>query len=189
MLKVIVMALGLALSTTAMSSPIQGLVANLNQGIFSEVEAEAFNWKVGDTSSYDMNAGFVKGSMVMTITSINGNEVIINQKLDLGFLGKQDCDATIDASNGQTTKLVCNGQEQQRPDQGDIELVDMKEDKITVPAGTFDCIHIVAKNKKDNSEINQWANPKLIPVSGLIKAVTPSQLGKVTVELKSFKKM
>lgn len=189
MLKVIVMALGLALSTTAMSAPIQGLVASLNQGIFSEVDAGAFNWKVGDTASYNMNAGFVKGSMVMTITSINGNEVTINQKLDLGFLGKQDCDATIDASNGQTTKLVCNGQEQQRPEQGDIEVVDMKEDKITVPAGTFDCIHITAKNKKDNSELNQWINPKLVPVSGLIKAVTPSPLGKVTVELKSFRKM
>jgi hypothetical protein len=49
-------------------------------------------------------------------------------------------------------------------------------------------LHIIAKNTKDNSEINQWANPKLVPVSSLIKAVTPSQIGTMTVELTAFKK-
>ncbi|MCE3010511.1 MAG: hypothetical protein LW875_07860 [Proteobacteria bacterium] len=188
MIKSAVLALCLTFAVGAQATNVNQVALGLSQSVLSEVDAQNMNWKVGDSASYNMKGGFINGKMVMTIKSITGNEVVINQNLDLGFLGKQDCDATIDASNGQTKKLVCNGQEQQAPSQGDIEVVDIKDDKITVPAGTFECLHIIAKNTKDNSEINQWANPKLVPVSGLIKAVTPSQIGTMTVELTSFKK-
>jgi hypothetical protein len=45
------------------------------------------------------------------------------------------------------------------------------------------------KDKDQNdAEINAWLNPQLVPLSGLLKQVAPSQFGTVTVSLTSFKK-
>jgi hypothetical protein len=109
--------------------------------------------------------------------------------MDLGFAGKQDCDEVIDSTTGAVKSMVCNGQNQNPGDASDVEVIDSKEDTITVPAGTFTCLYIKAHSKSQNADIEQWANPKLVPVMGLVKALAPSQIGQVTVELTSFKKM
>ncbi|PIS10164.1 MAG: hypothetical protein COT73_10880 [Bdellovibrio sp. CG10_big_fil_rev_8_21_14_0_10_47_8] len=59
---------------------------------------------------------------------------------------------------------------------------------MTVPAGTFTCLYIRAKDSEKNQEIQQWINPKLIPVLGMAKSIVPSQMGEVVLELTSFKK-
>ena len=62
-------------------------------------------------------------------------------------------------------------------------------EKVTVPAGTFDTIYIKIKDKANNDQISeQWVNPRDIPLSGMVKSLADSQLGKVTIELTSFKK-
>ena len=108
----------------------------------------------------------------------------------MGFLGKQNCEMTINPQTGETKKFVCNGQEQ-NADQGQVEVIDSKEDTITVPAGTFTCLYIKAKStaQGQTNEIQQWANPKLVPVMGMVKTIAPSQMGEVNLELTSFKKM
>ena len=149
------------------------------------------NWKVGDTASYKLNiASFINGTMVMTIKALTDSEMTMGQDADLGFAGKQSCDVLIDIHNGKVKKMTCNGQDQ-TPAEGanDIEIVETKEDHITVPAGAFDCIYIKAKQKSDGKEIEQWINPKLVPVTGAIKMIAPTQLGAMTVELTSYKKM
>lgn len=189
MLKGILVSSLLLLGAFAQATSGQTLATSMFDQVKQSIMAEPAsgpNFKVGDSASYNLNAGFIKGSMKMTVTKAEASEVVIHQDLDMGFLGKQSCDATIDMSTGSYKKLVCNGQDQQIPSQGDLELVDMKEDKITVPAGTFVCVYIKALDKKKNETIEQWANPKLIPVSGMIKSIAPSQLGPVTIELTSF---
>jgi hypothetical protein len=78
--------------------------------------------------------------------------------------------------------MIVNGKEQAPPEQ-DIEVIEVKEDTVTVPAGTYKAVYIKAKDKKQNQEIEQWANPKEVAIMGMIKTISPSQLGKVNVEL------
>ncbi|HND86173.1 MAG TPA: hypothetical protein PLU50_10210, partial [Pseudobdellovibrionaceae bacterium] len=109
----------------------------------------------------------------------------IDQDVDLGFAGKQNASMLIDQNTGEIKKMLVNGKEQSVPKQ-DIEVIEVKEDKITVPAGTFECIHARLRDKGQNQEINSWINPQQIPLSGMLKTIQPSQFGNVTILLKSF---
>lgn len=150
--------------------------------------SEQREWKVGDSASYKLNmGGFINGSMVMTVKSYDAQGLLITQDMDLGFAGKQNCEMLIDPGTGKTKSLVCNGQNQD-VGENNVEIIETKEATVTVPAGTFQAIYIKAKNNSDNSEIQQWVNPRDVPVFGLIKTIAPSQLGEVTIELTSFKR-
>jgi hypothetical protein len=181
--------LSLAFGLSAQASTINNVVSDLSVQLLSnDVSAQGFNFKVGDQASYTLNmASFIKGGMVMTVKAVADEEVVISQDMDLGFLGKQACEETINPHTGEVKKMVCNGQEQNQ-EAGDFEVIDTKEDTVKVPAGTFTCLYIKAKNKADNTEAEQWVNPKEVPVFGLVKMKTQSQMGPVQVELKSFKK-
>lgn len=189
MFKALIAVLGLAFSVNAVAAPsvTEALVQVQLPGIMEQARTQGLDWKVGDTASYAVDMGFIKGSMVSSVRSVANDGIWMEQNVDLGFAGKQKMEMLIDPNTGETKKLLVNGKEQQIPKQ-DIEVIEIKEASVTVPAGTFDCIHARLKNKEDNSEINAWINPQLIPMSGLLKQVAPSQFGKVTVSLKSFQK-
>ena len=167
---------------------INTALVGMTQSILAETMTAPGNWVVGDTASYKMNmGGFLEGTMKMSVKQIDSSGLVINQEADLSFMGKQSCDITIDLSNGNIKSLVCNGQAQQVPE-SDMELVDNREETITVPAGTFKSAYLKMLNKKDNTTAEQWVNPTLIPVTGMITAISQSQFGPVTLELTSFKK-
>lgn len=191
MFKKLLLALGLVVSVSAgASTNINSLMSDISSAVLADVQAQSpFNWKVGDTASYKLNmGGFIQGKMVMTIKVVEPAKLVIAQDMDLGFAGKQSCEQTLNPNTGEVISIVCNGQQQQAGNQGDIEMIDSKEDTVTVPAGTFTCLYIKARNKADNSEVEQWVSPKEVPVFGMVKTIAPSQLGKVTVELTSFKR-
>lgn len=142
-------------------------------------------WTVGDTSNYNLNAGFLKGTMTILVREETDEGFWLEQNVDMGFAGKQKIEALLDKNTGEVKKVLVNGQEQQQP-ASDFEVVSMEEANVTVPAGTFDCIHIVIRDKQTSKDSEAWVNPKLIPVNGMLKNISPSQLGKVTLELTSF---
>ncbi len=189
MVKALIAALGLAFSVNAVAAPAitDVLVQVQMPAIMDQAQTQGLDWKVGDRADYAIDMGFLKGTMIMSVASIGADGMWLNQDVDLGFAGKQKMEMLIDPNTGETKKLLVNGKEQSIPKQ-DIEIIEVKEATIQVPAGKFDCIHARMKNKEDNSEINAWINPQLIPMSGLLKQVAPSQMGTVTVSLKSFKK-
>jgi len=189
MVKALIAALGLAFSVNAVAAPTitDVLVQAQMPAIMDQAQTQGLDWKVGDTASYTVDMGFIKGSMVMSVASIGADGIWMNQDMDLGFAGKQQAQTLIDPNTGEIKKMLVNGKEQAVPKQ-DIEVIDMKEDKVTVPAGTFDCIHARLRDKEKNEEINAWLNPSIVPLSGMLKQVAPSQFGNVTVALKSFKK-
>lgn len=192
MLKSIIIAAIVSFAAVSQASVQKVTVKNVAKAINAQIFANSQinDWKVGDQASYSLVIGsFIKGSMVMGVKAYDSNGLLLTQNMDLGFAGKQNCEVLIDTSTGQTKKMTCNGQDQDPGQAGEIEVIEMKEATITVPAGTFECAHIRAKNKKDDSEIQQWVNPTEIPVLGLIKSLMPSQFGEVNVELTSFKKM
>lgn len=188
MFRSLLIALALTLGMTAQAKTINSVIAeNFIRSLTSEVDTQGLNFKVGDQTAYSVDMSIIKGSMVMTVKSVAADEVVITQDMDLGFAGKQNCEQTINPNTGEIKKMVCNGQEQNQ-ESPSYEIVDTKEDTITVPAGTFTCLYIKAKNTKDDSIAEQWVSPKQIPVFGMVKMLAPSQFGQVKVELKSFKK-
>lgn len=189
MVKAFIAALSLAFSFNAVAAPsaVEVLTQVQMPAIMDQAQTMGLDWKVGDTASYNVDMGFIKGSMVMSVRSVAADGIWMDQNMDLGFAGKQKVETLIDPNTGEVKKMLVNGKEQSVPKQ-EIEIIDVKEDRITVPAGTFDCIHARLKEKGKNDEINAWINPQEIPLSGMLKQVAPSQLGQVTISLKSFKK-
>ena len=189
MFKAIIAALGFAFSVNAVAAPsfVDVVVQQTQQAIMAEAHTMGLDWKVGDSNSYSVDMGFIKGSMVMSVRSIGNDGIWMVQDVDLGFAGKQKIESLLDPNTGEVKKMLVNGKEQEVPKQ-DVEVIEITEDKITVPAGSFDCIHARLKDKTNNNEINVWINPQAVPLSGMLKTIQPSQFGNVTILLKSFKK-
>jgi hypothetical protein len=148
---------------------------------------QGLNWKVGDNADYSVNiGGFIKGSAHNFVREDNGTELWMQQDMDLGFMGKQKIEILFEKATGQIKKMLANGQEQSIPDNKNMEIEEMKEDRIKVAAGEFDAIYARIKNKEDGSIQEAWINPQAVPMSGLLKALADSQFGKVTQELNKF---
>jgi hypothetical protein len=190
MMKSIILTVSLLASAfaSAKTATIYDVLRATTEAVVTEQEARGINWTVGDTAAYTLSVSFIKGSMVYTVKALNGNEGVLLQDVDMGFAGKQSCETTLDLSTGEVKKMVCNGQEQQPGAAGEYEVLETKEDNITVPAGAFNCLYMKIHDKKNNQDIEQWANPKQVPIMGMVKAIMPSQLGPLTLELKSYKK-
>lgn len=176
---------------------VQGYTAETYFDAASEVQAQvisaqiaegrALDWKVGDANNYKLNiGGFINGTMVMKVRENTADGIWVDQDMDLAGQ-KQKIEMLFDASSGAVKKVIANGKEQSIPE-NDSEIESVTQEKITVAAGTFDCLHAVLKNKKDNSKTDAWVNPQVIPISGALKMISPSQFGKVTMELNSYKK-
>lgn len=192
MIRALALVTSLLVGSFATAATLTDVIARTGQTIvMSDVSPAGLNFKKGDEANYNLNMSIVKGSMKMLVMDIVADGVWIQQLVDLGFAGKQDMQQLIDPNTGEIKKLIVNGKEQAPPKTGDIEVIDSKEDTVTVPAGTFTCLYIKAKVTQDGkaSEAQQWVNPKAVPVFGMVKMITQSQLGPVTVELLSFKRM
>ena len=152
------------------------------------VDGRALDWKVGDTNNYKMNiGGFMDGTMTMSVRSKTEEGIWVDQ--DINMMGqKQKAETLFDANTGAIKKMLVNGKEQSVPEANDQEIESVTQEKVTVPAGTFDSLHAVLVSKKDQSKTDAWVNPQIIPVSGALKMIAPSQFGKVTMELTSYKK-
>lgn len=140
------------------------------------------NWKVGDRATYKLDmGGFLKGTSNNYVREDVGTGFWIVQEIDLMFQ-KQKVEILINKTTGKIERLLVNGQEQSVP-QTETEVLEMKEDRITVAAGTFDCIYAKIRDRSDGKISEAWINPKVVPMSGTLKAVADSQLGKVVQEV------
>lgn len=154
----------------------------------SQVSAMGLKWKVGDKADYKIAGGIINGTVKSFVREDNGTEIWVQQDMDMGFLGKQKVEILFDKATGQVKKLLANGKEQTLPDPSNIEVLETKEDKVTVPAGTFAAIYAKIKDKSNDQIQEAWINPQDVPINGMVKAIADSQLGKITQELtaKSF---
>lgn len=190
MFKSILVAAAMIVSVTAQAynTVAEGIFATQQAQIQQSVVTQGLNWKVGDENNYKLNmGGFINGTMKMSVREIGADGIWLVQDVDLQ-IQKQKIEVLIDPNTGAIKKMLVNGKDQEVP-KSDLEIIDQKEDKVTVPAGTYDAIYIKVKDKAQNNAISeQWVNPRDIPLSGMLKSLADSQLGKVTIELTSFKK-
>lgn len=191
MLKNILMVLGLLAGSLAMANeiPTTTILKTFEQNAMAEAQASGVSWVVGDACHYNLSmASFIQGKLDIVVREKNAEGFWLDQNVDLGFLGKQTMSVLIDPNTGAIKKVIVDGKEQAPPEQGDMEVIEVKESKITVPAGTFEAVYFKVHDKKQNQDTEQWVNPKLIPISGMIKTIGQSQMGEVVTELVSFEK-
>ncbi len=143
------------------------------------------NWKVGDRMNYQVSMLFGKGTMVKNVSKDEGTAIWLHQ--DINLMGqKQTADVLFNKADGKILKMLQNGKEVAVPDDK-IEIISQDYAEVTVPAGKFQSIHIVAKSEKV-SKIEMWANPTQTAIDGALKQIMATQFGDMTIELTSFKR-
>lgn len=177
-----------SVSAQAYNTVAESIFATQQTQIQQSIVTLGLDWKVGDENNYKLNmGGFLNGTMKMSVREIGADGIWLVQDVDL-MIQKQKIEILLDPNTGVIKKMLVDGKEQAVP-KTDMEIIDQKEDKVTVPAGTYDAIYLKVKDKANKDAISeQWVNPRDIPLSGMLKSLADSQLGKVTIELTSFKK-
>lgn len=155
---------------------LQGLISRANP-------YDLINWKVGDTANYNLTMSFLKGKMVESVTSDEGKAIWVRQAMDL-MIQKEVIDILINKADGKILKMLRNGQEMQVPNDK-ITIISQEYTEVTVPAGTFKCIHVVAKSEQ-MPKIEIWANPQATVMEGNLKQIATTQMGEILLELTSF---
>lgn len=181
------LSVALLLSNPAVSRA-EDLHPLIEVGISSVGTLDVINWKVGDTASFNVLAGSFGniGTMVKSVTKDEGTAIWLLQDMNL-MVQKQKAEALINKADGKLLKLIVNGQEQQIPNDP-IEVISQDYADVTVPAGTFKAIHVIAKSKQA-SKIEVWMNPRDTVMEGTIKQIMETSMMPLTLELTSFKKM
>lgn len=175
----------LSFSQASFAQPINIMDVQIQAAAMTPTDL--INWTVGDTASYNVSAGSFGnvGTMVKAVTKDEGKALWVQQDMDLQFQ-KQKVEILIEKSSGKILKMLLDGKEQKVPDQN-IEIISQDYTEITVPAGTFKVLHVVAKSK-EVSKIEIWANPKETVMDGAVKQTIATGLIDITTELTSFKR-
>lgn len=164
--------------------------AQINQAILlaqmDSVSAQDLsNWHVGDNASYNLSlGGFMKGTLEKRVSKDEGSSLWVRQDVVLP-IQKDVLEMQIDKATGKTLKLIHNGKEEQIPDDK-LEIISQDATQITVPAGTYKAIHVVAKSAQIK-KLEAWINPHDTVMEGTLKQVAATSTGiDVTMELTKF---
>lgn len=160
------------------------MLTELNMSIAGEMHTNnVINWKVGEFQELDLSAMFGSlGSMKKYVASEEGNALWMNQETS-GMIGAHKIEALLDRATGKVLRMKQDGQEQKVPD-SKMEIIDQEATNITVPAGTFEVIHITAK--ADGKKVEVWMNPRDITMDGTAQMVAETQLFPITMKLTKF---
>lgn len=164
-----------------------GYVFSTDQLIeMNQHELTQLDWKVGDRGDYQIDMGFLKGTMVMHVREWVEAGPWVEQNIEL--MGQQQkVEILFDKNDGSIITMIVNGEKQEVPE-NNSEIEEMSEASITVPAGTFDCIYVKIRDLDKDQVSEAWINPNIIPIAGLLQQKAPSQFGTVTIKLTAFNK-
>ena len=162
--------------------------AHLQAAVAVEMAAKnVINWPVGERAVYDIKAAFGNlGMMTKWTDREEGNAVWVIAEVTGQMQQKQEI--LMDRATGQCMKMISNGSEAACPGAGDMEIISQDEQSVTVPAGTFDTIHITLKvnNQPQVKQIEVWMNPRDIVMEGLAKTKLETSFMPVDIDLKSM---
>jgi hypothetical protein len=154
---------------------VQELVALINP-------TALINWKVGDKADYNVGIASMGNMGTMTKSVTSGDDTTLWIEEDMSLMGQTEkVQIQMNRADGKVLKTIVNGQEQNTPDDP-ITVVSQDYTSITVPAGTFKVLHVLAKSASV-SKIEVWANPQAIVMDGAAKQVMATQMGDVSMEL------
>ena len=147
--------------------------------------SDLIDWKVGDEANYNISSLLGKGTMKKGVTRDEGTGLWVKQELVLGAT-HDTTEILINKADAKILKMIHNGKEEPVPDQK-IEIISQDYGQVTVPAGTFKALHVVAKTPKVN-KIEIWVNPNETCMEGMLKQVANMGFISLTLELTSFVK-
>lgn len=190
-MKKTLLALALALGLSTQAYAQENLAVNL---MLLDLQASiaatnvsptnVINWKVGEFANYDMSAAFGNlGSMNKVVTSEQGNDLWLTSTTS-GMMGNNKLEALVDRATGQIKEMRQNGQKQDIPDDK-LEVISQDRATVTVPAGTFETIHIVAKSEKIK-KLEAWINPRDAALDGSIQTIADAGMMTITLKLTKF---
>jgi len=142
------------------------------------------DWKVGDTAEYSLLGGL--GSMVKKVTKDEGTAIWVQQDVNI-IIQKQKIEMLISKVDGKILKMLLDGKEQAIPNDP-IEIISQDYGDVTVPAGTFQAVHIIAKTKQI-AKIEAWINPRDTVMDGTIKQIANQNGMDIVIELTKFTRM
>ncbi len=150
------------------------------------IDAQGLDWKVGDSTDYKVTVSMgITGTMHKEVTKDEGNSLWFSQQLNL-VIGKDNSEVQIEKATGKILKIIRNGQEEKIPD-SELEIIETKNDVVTVPAGKFKVLYVHARTK-DVPKIELWANQREIAMDGAAKTAIDQGNLKLTMELTKFTK-
>ena len=162
----------------------QLMLNDLQVAIATELHINnVINWKVGEYQEYSMDAVFGNiGTMKKLAASEQGNAIWI--KSDVSGMAKQSAEALIDRATGQIIEYRQDGKKTEVPNDK-LEIISQDTTSVTVPAGTFEAIHIVAKSEKIK-KLEVWANPRDITLDGSAQMMIDAGMLPITLKLTKF---
>ena len=162
--------------------------ALLSQALDLIDPTDLIRWKVGDTAEYDVSVGsFGKmGTMKKFVASEEKGAIWMRQEVKLSFQNEV-IEVLLSREDGTVLKMRRNGKDEPVPNDP-LEIISTEYADVTVPAGTFRVLYVVAKNKQV-SKIELWLNPQETVMDGSIKTVMASQVGAVKMEMTRFQRM
>ncbi len=168
------------------SLAIELAVANIQVSVAGEMETmNVINWEVGENSNYKMTSLFGElGTMAKRVDREQGNAIWVISETS-GQMGDNTVEMLIDRATAQTLEYIENGQRKEPPSNDDFELIDQSEERITVPAGTFDTIKITGKTSQIK-KLELWANPSEVVMEGSVQMKADTGFLPITMQLTSF---
>lgn len=149
--------------------------------------AGVIDWKVGQELNNKLTLMGMEGTMKVSVASETDKGFWLNQ--DMSIMGQNmNSEALVSKEDGTIIELKVNGQKQTPPEPPEMEIQEMKNTDVTVPAGKFACVYAKLKDLKTNNIMEAWLNQKEIPINNMLKMITTQQGMEITVELVSFKK-
>ena len=187
-----ILMLGVAMS-------VAGTAAQANVFTVSQIHSEALttlntistmaliNWKVGDSADMKVELGGMPfgGTMHKEATKEEGTGIWLKSQLNLTIMNDEQ-EMLLDRNTGKVLKFIHNGKEEALPDEK-ITIVKTEAAQITVPAGTFKCMHIVAKSDQVPA-IELWENTRDVSLDGALKEYMDQGQVKITMELTGLKR-
>lgn len=142
------------------------------------------NWKVGEFTEFNMDSPMGNlGKLKKFVASEQGNNIWLQQDMS-GMIGNHKVEALMDRATGQILELRQDGQKQEIPNDK-LEIISQDQARITVPAGTFDTIHIKAKSEKIKS-LEAWINPRDTALDGTVQNIVDAGMITITLKLTKF---
>jgi hypothetical protein len=158
-----------------------------------EALSNRIRWQVGEYHNINIEMAFGNGTGVKSVTQDVPEQNALWYVNNIELMGqKQKTEALMSREDGHVIKLIVNGEEQDpNQDEGELEIIEQYQTKVTVPAGSFDCFYIKAKQTskgQEPQEFEVWINPTDVNLDGMLKVVVQSQFGPVTMTLTKFGK-
>jgi hypothetical protein len=157
-----------ALASSAFEVPLQAAM----KAAVKAASDGSFDWKVGDTLNYQMQFKPlpIMGTNSIAVTKDTADGYWLTETVQVKSF-KQVSQVLIDKDTGEVKKMIVNGKEQDAPDAGESTVVKAEEAHLSVPAGSFDCIHFIIEDR-DHNQTEQWVNPRDLPISGMVKSIS-----------------